>query len=232
MKTRIFFILLLVILGAASEVLAQEVTIDEREFNAKYRESLKLTKGQSYRVTSVVNKTAEGSQLAFVLTHVNEFVPPDRYRSLSTTMDSTGTAKTESIAIGASRWVRNNDGPWKDISGGGRGSGVGSGGGGASETLKIERSVEYKRIGGTTIGGEPAEFYQQTFTYRFTEEKGSFQTSTIWRNWYNKDGLLLKRESNFVNRDGKISRNTIWSYEYDPKIQIEAPSLPVSKENQ
>ena len=213
-------------LCAAIQVFAQERTIDEKEFESMYRNSLQFLKDRSYRSTLV---SARGSSK---YTSINEFVLPDRRRSIFITTNSSGTeVKTETIRIGDSVWTRTNDGPWKDISG--QGGGYGSGSGSGTSAKLVERLIEYKVISGESVGGEVADHYRHTTTLKFTGERGDFQSIWTRSNWFSADGRLLKSENTTVDGDSKVSYGSSTTYEYDPNIRIEAPIPPkVSKENQ
>lgn len=232
MRMRIFSLLMLIIFGGAIQVFGQERIIDEKEFGSRLSNSARFFKDIAYRSTLVSEGSPVKGLPANKYTSITEYAPPDRRHSTFIRTNSSGVeVKTETITIGESEWVRTNDGPWRELTGEGRGSGSGRGSG-TSATL-VERLVEYKVISGERVGGETADLYRHTLTLKFTSETGDFQSISTRNNWFGADGRLLRSENITADGEGKISYRTSTTYEYDPNIRIEAPIPPkVSKENQ
>jgi hypothetical protein len=77
---------------------------------------------------------------------------------------------------------------------------------------------------GVKVGSETADLYQFTETNKYDTGNGAYQTGSTERRWFNEKGLLLKSE-NISTRDGSSTDSTTATYEYDPKIKIEAPEV-------
>jgi len=218
MRTISGAVILLVLLGAALPVLAQDRIIDKKEYDSIYQKSLRFLETRAYRSTRVSEEYDRGSS-PDIQTYVYEFVPPDRHHYVFSWTDSAGLRKIESITIGDQRWQRTDDGLWKvDAIGSGTGSGSGEGG------RLIEQLIEYKVTSGVKMGNETADLYQFTKTSKFASGNGAYQTGSTERRWFNRKGLLLKSE-NISTREGSSTDGAAATYEYGPKIKIEAPEV-------
>jgi hypothetical protein len=219
-------VILFFLLCAAVTVIAQERVIEKNEFDSVYQKSSLLLKTRAYRSTMVRKTGGDSSPVGE--TSVYEFVPPDRYHSISTWTDDNGAVKkNESIRIGTKSWFRANDEPWR-VSGIGSGNGSGAGSG----MREIERVIGYKMTPGVKLETGTANLYQFTQTLRFEDRGGFFEATTSRDNWFNKEGLLLKSEYSLINTRLRMTYKTSTIYEYDPRITIEPPAVvPETKSN-
>jgi hypothetical protein len=218
MKTIYKFGVYLALFCAAIPIFAQDRIIDKKEYDSIYQKSQPFLENRAYRSTSISEQYNRGGSPE-TRTSVYEFVPPDRYHSVYSWTDSKGLRKSESITIGDQMWNRMDDGLWK-VAESGSGSGSGSGFGGQL----IERVIEYKVTSGVKVDSKTADLYQFTVTNKFASGNGAFQTGSTERRWFNKKGMILKSE-NISTRDGSSINGTTTTYEYDPKIKIEAPEV-------
>lgn len=211
-------VLCVILFCAAITANAQEKAVDSKEYYLMQQSSFIALYRQAHRSTTTKGRDFKDGVPKYTDVKTVEFVPPDRWRTVSVITSAEGTLRTEEITIGKMVFNRKNEEPWTvGRFGAGSGSGVGSGPG---YERGVERIVEYKLIAGEKIGGEDVRLYQQKVVLKSGEE---VRDTKIEREWYDKEGLLLRSEHTSADGTGKIYRRSVSVYEYDPKIKIEAP---------
>jgi len=217
-------VLLVFIFCVFLNIEAQEEKFKEPEaVTALRRIAAEKLNGKSYRVRITSENRGDRKNLAdymFVET-TTEFVPPDSFHTISrkAAADSDLT-RIETVRIGSRAFVKYNDENWKELP---LPNPFGSGNGPAGFSSKAETTVEYQYIGRENIGNEVADLYR---IKTVTKDKINDRQVTSTRTesfWFSADGLFLKIEDELVRDNLGLILQTVYEYQYDPKIKIEAP---------
>ncbi len=210
---------LLIILTGCSLCFSQEKVIAQDEFDAIYAKWKLQSKEKLYRVSQSFESKLNGVSSNHKEESLSEYAPNDRRRFVLT-LKTPIITKSETIYIENKKYVRKNDGEWKEelikpkVS--------------TQSERKIEvESNEYKYLGQETINAQPTEIYVHVAKHKFKNEKTSRTSNSIYttKYWLDKNGLLHKMESQAEISDGIMNSSSkrTYFYEYDPTIKIEAP---------
>ena len=139
-----------------------------------------------------------------------EVVPPDRSRYSYVYESDSTTKKYDSIRIGEKRYIRHESGDWEiDKSEPKYGIGAGS-----RATVKLLEK--------TFFNGRAVSVYEVVSDEYFSDS-GDWRITS--RYWLSEENLLLKTESEIVDKKNNVLSKQISIYDYDPNIKIEAPVI-------
>ena len=201
-------------LGAvASLAFAQTKQISANEFYTGNNNGQQLMRERSWR-TVMRTDTLDGTSVTKSISKIHERLLPDRERFLVTEKTGDKETRSEFIRIGYMEYRRENNEPWvsKDL----RGSGIGSGSGSGSGSVSCQQYTEET----DTVEGISARKLRQLLIEK-TSEGLSFDDMSVW---LDQSGLFLKTERVKGLLEPRIEKTrSVMTYEYDPKITIEAP---------
>ena len=156
---------------------------------------------------------------------IREFVPPDRERSIFETKTANGIERTEYIDIGANRFVKHGDGKWEKFVATGSGMTGGEGNGSGDDERKIETTVIKRLKKGEVVNNRTVDCYERVVTHKYIYPAKTYTNTFTDAFWFDADGKLIKALSESNEGEKKRISRTIWEYEYDPKLKIEAPII-------
>jgi len=198
--------------AVASLAFAQTKQISANEFFTANSNAQQLMRERSWR-TVMKTDTLDGASVAKSISKIHEKLLPDRERFLVTEKIGDKETRNEFIRIGYMEYRRENNEPWvsKDLRGSGNGSGSGSGGGVAcmqyTEELDAVEGVSARRL--------------RQLSIEKTSQGLTFDDMSVW---LDQNGLFLKTERVKGLLEPRIEKTrSVMTYEYDPKITIEAP---------
>lgn len=181
-------------------------------------------KDKTRRVTTTSTFSTIGSEVSTrKYKTIWEIIPPDREHFVSENESVEGVKRYEFIRIGDKRFVRENNGEWKEESGNGRGSGNGAG---AGIDAVIERTVERRVKKGETVNNQTADLYEIVTVTKYIYPNKTITNSWKQSYWIDKNGLFVRTEDEFQNGEANTISRTVRDYEYDSNIKIEAPIKP------
>ena len=203
-----------VVLGVSA--FAQRKTIDQREWsNAIYGKPINPWYQRNHRVETLRENFTDGV-VTRSSTTVSESVQPDRHRYYSKNVENGTTFERDSITIGDFNYSRENGGAWKKIDL--RKSGldaVSTGGTGSDSMACSQFSVEPAVINGIAV-----KLYERVDVTTFE----GLLTVRESRRWISEDGTPYREEEVYGTVSPRTERTrTTTTYEYDPRIKIEAP---------
>jgi hypothetical protein len=210
MKSSVIF--LLIFTALAGVVFGQAKEITEDEFRQAFQKAYEKLSEISYREKSVEEIYDDG-KLSATVDNVTEFIPPDKYRYITVETFGEKSRRSEMIDIGGIFYCREDEGQWTRPENGCLGGGAGSG-----RIPAVDQKITFEE---TKLDDADAKLYQEYMTYLYPKDKLSYNLDKFW---INDKGLILRREM----EDGSVeprflrSRRTV-TYEYNPKIKIEAP---------
>ena len=214
--------LLILIFSLFSSVSAQEKKISEQEFVALRKNASEKIKDKSYRVkmTSESSTIVTDPAPSWFTTSIIELTS-DGYHNVYETKSADKVTRNEEIKVGNRKYTRLNNDAWKEVttvtSQNGSGSGI------VTVTLaKSEKNVEWKYKGKKSLNGQNTDLYEVKTTTKFKLKDKDITSIFTERFWLSQDGLILKTESE-SERNKKVFSHTVYEYEYDPNIKIEAP---------
>ena len=205
---------------------AQEKIISEQELNNLKANAYKKLEGKTYRVTMIskIYRNDSDSSPYYISKDVSEYISPDRSRGVNETTNEKGTTRTETISINQKRYIRKNNEDWEEYK---PSKSVRSTVQGDRVDMSNKTTIEAKYKGQTKINNQSADLYEIQTTSEFMSANG--RTNNVYisieRFWFNKDGLILKREFEAKPESGQNISQTTWEYDYNPKIKIEAPII-------
>jgi len=198
--------------AVASLAFAQTKQISANEFFTANSNAQQLMRERSWR-TVMKTDTLDGASVAKSISKIHEKLLPDRERFLVTEKIGDKETRNEFIRIGYMEYRRENNEPWvsKDLRGSGNGSGSGSGGGVAcmqyTEELDAVEGISARRL--------------RQLSIEKTSQGLTFDDMSVW---LDQNGLFLKTERVKGLLEPRIEKTrSVMTYEYDPKITIEAP---------
>ena len=198
--------------AVASLAFAQTKQISANEFFTANSNAQQLMRERSWR-TVMKTDTLDGASVAKSISKIHEKLLPDRERFLVTEKIGDKETRNEFIRIGFMEYRRENAEPWisKDLRGSGNGSGSGSGGGVAcmqyTEELDAVEGISARRL--------------RQLSIEKTSQGLTFDDMSVW---LDQNGLFLKTERVKGLLEPRIEKTrSVMTYEYDPKITIEAP---------
>jgi hypothetical protein len=213
---RLIVVVSIVFLNAAF-IYGQEKSLEKWMFRSIVDQAFEDLEGKTYRRLNVYEtfNDRNGAPVKTVKT-MTERIAPDRFRLI----DESKGQKIEKIQIGSKTYQREGTGEWKE----GKSSSGLIIGGGCGSVVEFE---SYKVLKNSSLDGETANLYEMTSKLInmncSANSKSEFQTK---RFLISKDGLLLKTENIYEDAEKKSLRRETTTYEYDPKIKIEAPIKP------
>ncbi|HEX8735848.1 MAG TPA: hypothetical protein VF721_11020 [Pyrinomonadaceae bacterium] len=217
MKTTKLFLLLIFCLAAATGVFGQAKQISRKEYYQWYREAFKK-RFEASRREVIKKQYYKDGKLSGTIETVNEFLKPDRQRYLRVEKSGGQTTKLEIIQTGKAYYCRKNDEDWTPSNKwceDGYGSGL-------SNIVNSGYTVEK-----TKIDNQEAQIYQEYITYKNNYSPDKDKEALSYRQekiWVDGDGFIVRHET----ESGLLEPRRIYSretgtYEYNPKITIEAP---------
>jgi hypothetical protein len=224
MKKSLYIIILSgLIICSILSAFAQEKVITEQELTALKETAYEKLKDKTYRVTMTSEGYGKVNDLSskYSISEVNEYVSSDRHH-IREMKNQQGTTHEESISIGQKKYVKENNKNWRLLPPSESGNkNFGTVGG----PLNHEKTVVCKYLGEKNIKNQKADLYEIKTTRKYNNPNLRLTTEDVERLWFNKDGMFLMRESKSRLNDEKVFTKTIWEYEYDPNIKIEAPII-------
>jgi len=191
----------------------KERKITEAEFKAVQKKSADLTKGKSYRLrkSSKTYKKQDNS-LMYYFDETAEYMMPDNSRSVVENGSSDGSKTiTETVRIGQTVYSRINNGAWQ-----------------TNQTKTADRtqntsydSTEHTYKGRAELNGAETDLYESKYVSKTMKGGRDFVTTIIVKNWFDKNGVLLKTEEQIETPNSNTQKT--FEYEYDENISIQAP---------
>ena len=193
--------------------------ISKEDYYQIFREANKKRFDTSRRESSQLKEYKDG-KLLYTVEFVSEYLPPDKYHSVTIQNFNDSTKKNESIIINKIRYCRKDDGDWKQTN---EYCGYGAGIGGPSNIISTKYTVK-----DTKINDQKAKLYEEFTVYKnnysSNKDKEGF---SFWqeRYWLSEDGFILREESGSgLLEPERLYRQETITYEYNPKnLEIEAP---------
>ncbi|MBX7173844.1 MAG: hypothetical protein K1X72_22940 [Pyrinomonadaceae bacterium] len=217
MKT--LLVLSLVLCGFIT-TFAQEKVIQKSEFDGIVKNVMEIFKSRPFRITSTseihVNGKPQENRASKTVIEVNK----NNRRFVNERTSSEKTSKREYIQIGEKAYLREDSGEWKEtniIDPNQTGS------------LKIvSEQIEYKLIGTEALNNQVVNVYLKTSNSKKIDSANNDQeilSVESVKYWIDKDGSLLKRETNRENKVGALTIHfhAVSKFEYDQNIQISPP---------
>lgn len=163
---------------------------------------------ERYSATDSQNPSSRSAQTA-------EFQPPDRRRAIFSFTTSARVTQLEIVEIGKNRFKRSDNGSWIE----------GNNDSQYRYTIKGDiadhkKAQTFKKLGSLRLSGIKASGYESNTTSEY--QSPNLKSEYVERIWFDKKGRLLKREE-WTTENGKLLSHVLYEYEYDSKIQIEAP---------
>jgi hypothetical protein len=197
---------------SADVALSQSKPIEKTQYNEKVVKSINDLRGKTYRSTTIEEKFIEDNTKPIKsMTTVYEILPPDRNRWILVTE----TGKKEVITIGQKRYVRVNSGKWQD----GESSRLSSG----KRGVAAVESETYRLNENEKLNGEEVLLYEEIINSKSSSDGGENREIYTNKFWINKNGLLLKTQTDIEEISKEFITRTTTVYEYNPNIKIEAP---------
>lgn len=203
--------ILILLSAVASLAFAQTKQISGNEFFTANSNAQQSMRERSWR-TVMKTDTLDGTSVTKSISKIHERLLPDRERFLVTEKIGGKETRSEFIRIGFMEYRRENNEPWisKDLRGSGNGIGSGSGGIACmqyTEELDAVEGVSARRL--------------RQLSIEKTSEGLTFDDMSVW---LDQNGLFLKTERVKGLLEPRIEKTrSVMTYEYDPKIIIEAP---------
>jgi len=210
-RTISIFILLWAV---ASFAFAQTKQISANEFYTANSNAQQLMRERSWR-TVMKTDTQDGTSVAKSISKIHEKLLPDRERFLVTEKIGDRETRSEYIRIGFMEYRRENNEPWisKDLRGTGSGSGSGMGNGAGCSCVQYTEESD-------AVEGVSARRLRQ-LSIEKNSDGLSFDDMSVW---LDQNGLFLKTERVKGLLEPRVEKTrSVMTYEYDPKITIEAP---------
>ena len=211
MKFRVIVVLSSILLNAAL-IFGQENILEQGEFRSIVEKAGRNLYGKTYRtINTYETLDARITVPEKSVKIVTERISPDRFRRIE---ESNGQ-QVEIIRVGENRYIRENDGEWKEESGSGIIERTGCG--------ALVESAVYKVIENSDLDGKTVDLYEMTkkLNDQSCGDNGKFES--IGRYWISKDGLLLKTEEIYEDVEKTSLKRKVTIYEHDPNIKIESP---------
>lgn len=203
----------------ANEKVSDENVIQENQFKEILAKANEKLEGKIYRMTKTEESFSDrDASSESVATDVLEIIPPNKRREFNEFKSATKNTKTERIWDGKNLYEKENDGDWKQYSGGGGGSG---------DFTSGRTTTTYKFIRKELLNNKTANVYETeshriaSKATRTSQYRVEYVTKTKY--WISEDGLFLKiiKESEIVGSKSLLRELSV--YEYDSNIKIESP---------
>lgn len=206
-------IFLAIVFLSINAVFGQAKKIDRKEYQDNVVKSLNDLRGKIYR-SITINETFTNGESKFVeiSKRIYEILPPDRTRWIFESDEE----RKEIVQIGQRRFVRINNGEWKEDNGSRLGAGMGVNADIEYELYKVDENAE--------LNGRKIKLYERSQGLKnFSSDKDRREVWTT-RFWITKDGVLMQTQNETEDVDSKFITRTTTDYEYNPKdLKIEAP---------
>jgi hypothetical protein len=212
----ITFILIKLLFVFSGFAVGQE-TISREEFWKPIREAYGKAREYSRRHIQKIDSTWNGVKTQEEWTY--EYQPPDRIRYLHVRTFDGKTKRTEQINIGEQKYCKEGSEAWyrsKSYCIGGSASG------GPSDITK----EEYRRKNARLQDKDVVIYSNHTIFVNKYSKTVDTDGPTYWESkyWFDKNGLILRSElRRGLVKEPKPYYEMIETYQYDPKIKIEAP---------
>jgi hypothetical protein len=225
MKTK-FSLLLIFSLATATGVFGQAKQISRKEYYQWHSEAYKK-RFEASRREIIEKQYYKDGKLSGTIETVNEFLKPDRRRYLRVEKSGRQAKKLEIIQIGKAYYCRKNDEDWTRSN-----TWCEDGFGSGLENVVNSRYTLEK----TKINNQKAQIYLEYTTYKnnYSPDKDK-EGLSYWqeKNWVDGDGLIVRHETESgLLEPGRIYSRETGTYEYNPKITIEAPVVSAEKNRQ
>lgn len=192
------------------------------EVDLLLRRADELQKSRPYRAT-MITEDFDGDIVERAYTKIEEFVPPDRVRTFYKKVEGTVTQESETIRVGDKVYLRQPGEVWQVITpreprgGGGM---IGDGGGRAFKLVPKTKTVVIRRLN-EKLNDNITDYYEVTKETRF--ERIGLKRLSVSKYWFKKDGTLARTEATGSTKGARKHGRRVITYEYDIKINIEAP---------
>lgn len=212
-------LLFLLLYQFSSQILAQTREISEQDFKKVEDLAYQKTSAENYRkkLKSQHFHHISDKESYFQRNVTTEHAANGYYEILE---DKRGeeVKRTETIEINNRKYLRENNGKWKDITK----SEAGGFGGGSGSEIKNEKTAEHRYLGKQMVNGQTVDVYEQKITRKYENIEGlSVNEKKIW---IDQKGRYLKTETKTRIGDRNIFQMTV-EYEYDPGIKISVPKI-------
>ena len=219
-----FAFVFLLVTASVSAVFAQTREITEEEFRRVDAQAGKLAYAGQYRSTMASRHFEKGlSTPSLEISELFERAGADKWRSLRIEKDSRGRRETESITIDRFVYSRSTGNPWvkKTVEESKQATGTFSVKG---DVVKSQEKFTFSSLGQKSVNSEAFEVFESRKNRRYELGPNQYYEYTIIEQlWIDAKGRFAKRSSQNVDADGRLSIDTVWTYEYPAELQIKAP---------
>ncbi len=196
---------------------AQQAAFSKDDFDALRSKGDPFLTKVTYRVkiTSERYSETDSKNPSSLTTQTAEFQPPDRRRAIFSFKTSAKVELVEIVEIGKKRFKRSDNSSWieENIDSQNRYTIKG-------DIVDHKEVYSFKRMGNVRIAGIKAVGYESNRTSEFQSPNRKLEY--VERIWVDKQGRFLKREE-WTSQNGKLVSHVLWEYDYDSKVEIEAP---------
>jgi hypothetical protein len=216
------FLLFLLLCQFSSQILAQTRGINEQEFNKVKDSAYQKTSAENYRkkLKSQHYHHISDKEPYFQRNVTTELAAKD-YHEILEDVRVDEVKRSETIEINNRKYLRENNGKWKDITKPEAG-GLGGVFTVTGEVVKNEETAEHRYLGKQMVNGQRVDVYEQKITRKYENIAGlSVNEEKIW---IDQKGRYLKTETKTRIGDKHIFQMIV-EYEYDPSIRITAPKI-------
>lgn len=154
---------------------------------------------------------------------ITDKLPPDRSYTRYEKKSEKGLEREEWMKIGETRYAKEGDTPWKVEKPEPPGPRPIGSTLTADPSKGPEITVKYEYLGEKELNGIRIDVYQITTTRRFRRTQGDLLNPTVKTLWFDKNGRLLRSQTDTTNNFSKRLDRTLYEYEYDLVIKIEPP---------
>lgn len=221
---RAILILTLIFVGSASDVFSQVRELSEAEFYLPLR-AAEEKRYKSFRRETKKLKGYSKGVLERTKEEIEEFLSGDRQRYISVKKSNNESQKLELLKIGTNYYQRKDDGEWTKEKTWSRGDGL--------RAIPIPVSTLYT-VEKTIVNNQPVQLYRFFAVYDEYKPKEGEEKQTYWeqKTWIDNNGFEI-REEIIVGKpiSKEITSRSIYEYEYNPNIKIEAPIIKDGQKN-
>ena len=211
-------LILIIFLAGFSAAFGQTKEITNNEFWSQVRQASQKNFETSKRVTSKEEMYKDGV-LNSTTEIIDEFLNPDKRRSVEIYKSDKINRRDEIIKIGETYFCRENNGEWTKA----------SEWCGEMSISALPKAINSKFTSEeTTIKNQKAVLYEQYLTYKNESSQNKDKEGLSYfqyRFWVGGNGFILRREMEYgLIEPKKLYRKEVVIYEYDLKdLTIEAP---------
>lgn len=205
----------------SSQITAQTREISEQEFKKVGDLAYQKTNAENYRKKLKSQHFHNiNDQVPYFQRNVTIERATNGFYEISEDKRGDKIERTETVEINNRKYLRKNNGQWKDITN--PKANEFRGGFITGEVVKNKENAQRKYLGKQMLNGQTVDLYEQKITRNYENVEGlSVNEEKIW---IDQNGRYLKTETKSRIGDKHIFLMTV-EYEYDASIKISAPQI-------